>query len=728
MKAGLRVVRGPDWKWGNEDGGEGHLGTVIKIDQDKKKATVQWDHGEIKTYRAGKMGSFDLHIFDNSQIYVKHMCVVCDECNENGIKGLRWKCSVCPNYDLCSSCYNKDKHSLSHSFLSFKVLPRQNSQKCQAWGIFQNATVIKRLNWKGGKETHGLVLQIEDSKTSFRSQAEVQWANGDGDMNGHNDIFDLICVHASSGGYYYKSHLPVVGDVATKPTAQNMPLTTQKNTAEKDKGMIKPGIRVVRGPDWKWGNQDGGEGFVGTVTDIWGPEPDKPPEKCVRVVWDNGMKSIYRIGRDSVFDLYVLDNAPCGVIQKDIECNECKVNPIHGICWKCSSCFNTYLCSQCYHSDKHEISHKFWRYDQAINHRFKVPRRCDSKKLQSKGIFTNATVSHSSGWNSYTEIGLPGYPRYTAGIVNSGIVLSIKPWDATETANSAAEVLWANGNQKTYRVGYLGSVDLKFIRESYGGDYYPDHLPILGKVERSPCEFEIGDFVKCCFDVNLVKILQKIHGRWTNDMAQYITLNGRVVEVDEDGGVVVLYGDGQRWRFNQDTLTRIDNLTVATIPSPMESDVVKQVLELGFEKDIVQSIVLKRYSQNLEEFNNPDSLVNEILDSQKQDSVSHDNCLSQRTITDDAMYESRSQRDVSASTSSQSIEMDSQILQESQRIAKDNEMLRNQRECKVCMDKEACVAFSPCGHLMCCEDCCSGLQSCPMCRRNIESILRTYIS
>ena len=29
MDAGCRVVRGPDWKWGNQDGGEGHVGTVF---------------------------------------------------------------------------------------------------------------------------------------------------------------------------------------------------------------------------------------------------------------------------------------------------------------------------------------------------------------------------------------------------------------------------------------------------------------------------------------------------------------------------------------------------------------------------------------------------------------------------------------------------------------------------------------------------------------------------
>lgn len=31
MEVGLRVVRGPDWKWGNQDEGEGHVGTVVEV-------------------------------------------------------------------------------------------------------------------------------------------------------------------------------------------------------------------------------------------------------------------------------------------------------------------------------------------------------------------------------------------------------------------------------------------------------------------------------------------------------------------------------------------------------------------------------------------------------------------------------------------------------------------------------------------------------------------------
>ena len=47
------------------------------------------------------------------------------------------------------------------------------------------------------------------------------------------------------------------------------------------------GARVIRGVDWKWGKQDGGEGHVGTVRNFESPEE-------VVVVWDNGTAANYR--------------------------------------------------------------------------------------------------------------------------------------------------------------------------------------------------------------------------------------------------------------------------------------------------------------------------------------------------------------------------------------------------------------------------------------------------
>lgn len=65
------------------------------------------------------------------------------------------------------------------------------------------------------------------------------------------------------------------------------------------------GARVARGPDWKWGKQDGGEGHVGTVRNFESPEE-------VVVVWDNGTAANYRCA--GAYDLRILDSAPTGTI------------------------------------------------------------------------------------------------------------------------------------------------------------------------------------------------------------------------------------------------------------------------------------------------------------------------------------------------------------------------------------------------------------------------------
>nr|CAB3252456.1 E3 ubiquitin-protein ligase HECTD1 [Phallusia mammillata] len=55
-----------------------------------------------------------------------------------------------------------------------------------------------------------------------------------------------------------------------------------------------PGARVVRGPDWKWRNQDGKS--VGTVN-------ASVVNGWLDVTWDNGVSNLYRMGADGKYDL-----------------------------------------------------------------------------------------------------------------------------------------------------------------------------------------------------------------------------------------------------------------------------------------------------------------------------------------------------------------------------------------------------------------------------------------
>lgn len=83
------------------------------------------------------------------------------------------------------------------------------------------------------------------------------------------------------------------------------------------------GLRVVRGPDWCWGDQDGGEGYMGTVISaIWTvsslgvmdtklvqvveTDNENDKSKVVNVLWDHGIMAEYRIGFNSSFDLRVI--------------------------------------------------------------------------------------------------------------------------------------------------------------------------------------------------------------------------------------------------------------------------------------------------------------------------------------------------------------------------------------------------------------------------------------
>eukprot|EP00290_Baffinella_frigidus_P019541 CAMPEP_0180215338 /NCGR_PEP_ID=MMETSP0987-20121128/15454_1 /TAXON_ID=697907 /ORGANISM="non described non described, Strain CCMP2293" /LENGTH=401 /DNA_ID=CAMNT_0022174013 /DNA_START=74 /DNA_END=1279 /DNA_ORIENTATION=+ len=60
------------------------------------------------------------------------------------------------------------------------------------------------------------------------------------------------------------------------------------------------GTRVVRGTDWRWGNQDGGAGTVGVITAGAG-------DQWVSVSWDSGGGNNYRIGNGGSYDLFFAD-------------------------------------------------------------------------------------------------------------------------------------------------------------------------------------------------------------------------------------------------------------------------------------------------------------------------------------------------------------------------------------------------------------------------------------
>ncbi|CAL1549170.1 unnamed protein product, partial [Lymnaea stagnalis] len=164
---------------------------------------------------------------------VRHLTSTCNECKSEVIRGTRWKCVVCFDYDLCSVCYHSDQHDTRHEFWRInsesskriRVPQREGSEKLEAKGIFIGATVRRGEDWMygdidGGEGSLGKVLAIKDwdPEVSTNSQVDVEWAGGKETTYrlGHLGKVDLKFTKASAGGLYYKDHLPILGEFKCK--------------------------------------------------------------------------------------------------------------------------------------------------------------------------------------------------------------------------------------------------------------------------------------------------------------------------------------------------------------------------------------------------------------------------------------------------------------------------------------------------------------------------------
>uniref|UniRef100_A0A669DQA4 E3 ubiquitin-protein ligase MIB2 n=1 Tax=Oreochromis niloticus TaxID=8128 RepID=A0A669DQA4_ORENI len=395
---------------------------------------------------------------------------------------------------------------------------------------------------------------------------------------------------------------------------------------------MEVGMRVVRGLDWKWGNQDDGEGHVGTVVEIGRQGSTTTPDKTVVVQWDSGTRTNYRTGYQGAYDLLLYDNAQIGVRHSNIICDSCKKHGIMGMRWKCKVCFDYDLCTQCYMNNKHDLSHAFERYETAHSQPVSLAPRQNLPRIILKGIFQGVKVVRGPDWDWGNQDGGEG---------KVGKVVDIRGWD-NESGRSVASVTWSNGTTNVYRMGHKGKVDLKYVTDGQGGFYYKDHLPKLGEhaeLQRQESadghSFQQGDKVKCLLEVDIlrqmqeghggwnpkmaevntfgvgelvrvledmesVKRLQAGHGEWTDSMTPVLGQVGKVLKVYADGDLRVAFG-GQTWTFNPACLSaqpvEVDaNLMTAENPNESGSTVIsvlEKLLSQSTEQDNPSRLVIE---------------------------------------------------------------------------------------------------------------------------------------
>ncbi|XP_072831740.1 E3 ubiquitin-protein ligase MIB2 isoform X6 [Vicugna pacos] len=391
---------------------------------------------------------------------------------------------------------------------------------------------------------------------------------------------------------------------------------------------VQVGMRVVRGVDWKWGQQDGGEGGVGTVVELGRHGSPSTPDRTVVVQWDHGTRTNYRAGYQGAHDLLLYDNAQIGVRHPNIICDCCKKHGLRGMRWKCRVCFDYDLCTQCYMHNKHDLAHAFERYETAHSRPVTLSPRQGLPRIPLRGIFQGAKVVRGPDWEWGSQDGGEG---------KSGRVVDIRGWDV-ETGRSVASVTWADGTTNVYRVGHKGKVDLKCVGKpaelqrrpscstSHSLHDPPQFIGQTGTVHRitdrgdvrvqfhhktrwtfhpgaltKHNSFWVGDVVRVIDDLDTVKRLQAGHGEWTDDMAPALGRIGKVVKVFGDGNLRVAVG-GQLWTFSPCCL-------VAYRP---EEDANLDVAERARENKSSLSLVLDKLRAQKSDLEHPGRLVVEV--------------------------------------------------------------------------------------------------------------------
>ncbi|CAC5404564.1 MIB [Mytilus coruscus] len=295
---------------------------------------------------------------------------------------------------------------------------------------------------------------------------------------------------------------------------------------------IKPGTRVVRGPDWISKKQDNGEGFLGTV--IFVPKPGSDDKK-VTVIWDSGRELRYRAGENGKYDLRVFDTAPSGVCHPNITCDICGEKESR---MESMDCHDFDMCM-----------------DTPNTTAFNVPTRSKSasSKRTAKGIFPNAEVMRGPHWKWKNDDGGEG------GV---GLVKTLETW-GKDSYRGAVKILWKADNLvKNYRVGGEGCVDVIYTRmteTASGGNYYADHLPFVDVVNPGQILLKIGDKVIVTLPLKGFRQLQdnQAYGGWDDEMNQCLDETGTIVGFLYSGmSVKVQYEDSKTWVINKVALTR----------------------------------------------------------------------------------------------------------------------------------------------------------------------------
>eukprot|EP00913_Durusdinium_trenchii_P033997 g31824.t1 len=289
-QAGVRVRRGPGWSYSDQDGGAGGLGITTGEGRLGVRVRWDWDHGSSEgrySYRIGPH-RFDLIVVgvpgreqaDAAEQAPSHTTTSAepdggyDEQWLDVAEAASMQCPIC----MCVA-RNAMAHDCGNLFCEICWI---------RWMAEDNPTcpVCRELGEgivrapRDRRKISNLMIRCQGCKESIRLA----------DKEKHVSQCPKLVPRSEGAEGGYDLVIDSSSPLSASPSAPREVLRT-----------AEAGVRVMRGPDWEWGEQDGG-GFGTTETD------PSQIEGWVTVRWDHdGSTNSYRVGRDGMHDLIVAE-------------------------------------------------------------------------------------------------------------------------------------------------------------------------------------------------------------------------------------------------------------------------------------------------------------------------------------------------------------------------------------------------------------------------------------
>jgi hypothetical protein len=198
LKPGDKVTRNPEcWDKGDEDGGQGTVGKIVKVEENK--VTAQWPNGHKGQYSWGEAGKFELikvgSADENEEDLGRDVVnddrwsgmlrskakIKCRSCSAAIQLEQGWfKCNQCPQVSICKKCFKAMEHD-EHEFTDMEALSEMLKTSTIVIGsmVRINPDLKEpRGGWGDAPRdgTPGIVVEMDEEQASVQVQfVDIMW-------------------------------------------------------------------------------------------------------------------------------------------------------------------------------------------------------------------------------------------------------------------------------------------------------------------------------------------------------------------------------------------------------------------------------------------------------------------------------------------------------------------------------------------------------------------------